>query len=70
MQQQTAAIHTSPTLMDTEGGQIDYLCNRFGVSRSTASNIVRAYSGDLHSMEKEAERQAIYERFYRRRERG
>ena len=70
MQEQIAAHHTDPTLMDSEGGEIDYLCNRFGVSRATASNIVQTYSGDRHRIEKEAERQAIYETLHSRRERG
>ena len=68
MQEQTAADHTTP--IDGERGEIDYLCTRFPVSRSTASNIVQTYSGDRHRMEQEAERLAIYERLHRRRERG
>ena len=50
----------------SERWEVDYLCNRFGLSRPTARNIVESFAGDRASMEREADRLAAYENFYRR----
>jgi hypothetical protein len=40
---------------------VDDICNRFALSRSTACNIVQSYLGDPQKALKEAERLAKYE---------
>ncbi len=50
-----------PSLMYSERWEVDHLCNRFGLCRATARNIVRSYTGDRSKMQQEAERLAKYE---------
>lgn len=51
--------------MFSERWEVDYLCDRFGVSRPTAKNIVESFAGDRAKMEYEAERLAAYEQIHR-----
>jgi hypothetical protein len=60
MHKETTVNPTSPSLMYSECWEVDYLCNRYGLSR----NIVRSHLGDRARMEQEAERLAKYERLH------
>jgi hypothetical protein len=51
-------------LMYSERWEVDYLCNRFGVSPATARNIVRSHFGDRTRIEEEARRLAKYEKLH------
>lgn len=48
----------------SERPEVEHLCNRFGLSRETARNIVQSYSGNPARMEQEAERLSKYERLH------
>ena len=45
----------------SESWEVDYLCNRYGLSRSTATTLVESYGEDRAKMEYEADRLAAYE---------
>ena len=61
MLKQTTLNPTGSSLMYSERWEVDHLCNRFGLSRATARNIVQSYPGDRFKMQEEAERLAKYE---------
>jgi hypothetical protein len=65
MHKQTAVNHSGPSLMYSERWEVDHLCNRFGLSRATARNIVHSCSGDRTKMQQEAERLANLKRLRR-----
>ena len=62
MQKQVAVNDTGASLAFSERWEVDYLCNRYGLSRSTARNIVRSYFSDQDRIAQEAQRLAEYER--------
>jgi hypothetical protein len=65
MLKQTTSINApGQSLMYSERWEVDYLCNRFGLSRATARNLVRSYSGDRFRLEQEAERLGKYEKMH------
>jgi hypothetical protein len=68
MNKQTAVTNIDPSLMYSERWEVDHLCNRFGLSRAAAREIVDGNWGDRVRMEQEAERLAIYEKLYRYRD--
>ena len=59
--QKDTATNGGANLMYSERWEIDHLCNRFGLSRATARNIVQSHPGDRLKMQQEAERLAKYE---------
>ncbi len=61
MNKHTSIEPTGPNPMYSERWEVDHLCNRFGLSRQIARNIVQSYSGDRVRMEQEAERLGKYE---------
>jgi len=54
-------MHNQTTTNPSAPPDVDDICNRFGLSRSTACNIVQSYFGDTQNILKEAERLAKYE---------
>jgi hypothetical protein len=64
MQKQVAVNNTGASLAFSERWEVDYLCNRYGLSRSTARNIVRSYFGDQDRIAQEAQRLGKYERLH------
>ena len=64
MHKQTIPNPAGLNLMYSERWEVDHLCNRFGLSRATAHNLVRSYSGDRFRLEQEAERLGKYEKMH------
>jgi hypothetical protein len=54
-------MHNQTAINPSAPLEVDALCNRFGLSRSTARNIVQSYFGDPQKVLQEAERLAKYE---------
>jgi hypothetical protein len=61
---QNALDQAGRNQMDSEYWEVDHLCHRYGLSRTSARNIVESYSGDRVRMEHEAERLAKYEKLH------
>jgi hypothetical protein len=69
MNDQTAINDSGQSQVDSRHWGVEYLCDRFGLSLSTAQEIAGGNWGDRGKMEQEAERLANYEKLYRRTDR-
>jgi len=58
MQKQVIVNDTVASLEFSERWEVDYVCNRYSLSRATARNIVRSHFGDRAKIAQEAQRLA------------
>jgi hypothetical protein len=61
---QTQITASSENLMFSERYEVDYLVNRYGVSRETARTILRDHFGDREEINSAAERLGRHARLY------